>query len=364
MNSVKISALIAATSLAVSGIFVASSATALPNPSCLNFDSASQSTTTGLMQCDVPAGVTSLDVTVIGAGGAGGGGVRSSFGGNGAQVVVSLAVTPGETLTLEVGMGGLAPSPSSRAQGGGGGGWSAIKRGSTPLVIAGAGGGGGSAASGTLLGAGVPITGGDGGQVGSPGFPNILGSVASGDWAYPGGGGTSSITANGGGGATTGGSGASGVGGNGSEPCGTGGSTGGNTYNRGVASGSCYGSYESTGGGGGAGYFGGGGGGAAYGGLIAGASGGGGSSYVASGTAIFSVSTNGGATATSGGNGRIQLAGTVSSTPAAPSTPALANTGSQQFSVAQLALMIMILGASFSVIGLRISSALMKKDNE
>jgi hypothetical protein len=100
----------------------------------------------------VPAGITAIHVKLWGAGG-------GREGGSGAFVSGNLAVTPGETLTIIVGGGGvLGPNSglSASAYGGGGmavgdtffgpagagGGRSAIRRGSTELVTAGAGGGG------------------------------------------------------------------------------------------------------------------------------------------------------------------------------------------------------------------------------
>lgn len=100
----------------------------------------------------VPAGITAIHVKLWGAGG-------GREGGSGAFVSGNLAVTPGETLTIIVGGGGilgpnsgLSASPyggGGRAVGdtffgppGAGGGRSAIRRGSTELVTAGAGGGG------------------------------------------------------------------------------------------------------------------------------------------------------------------------------------------------------------------------------
>ena len=73
--------------------------------------------TAGSFPFDVPAGVTSLIVEMWGAGGGGGGslGYQISFslrtaagggGGGGGYNLVSIPVTPGETLTVEVGAGG------------------------------------------------------------------------------------------------------------------------------------------------------------------------------------------------------------------------------------------------------------------
>jgi hypothetical protein len=83
----------------------------------------------------VPPGVTSVVVQAWGGGGAGGGQVGAT-GGGGAYVRGTFAVTPGETLTVWVGEGGIAP--------GSGAGASALLRATTALVVAAGGGGGGS----------------------------------------------------------------------------------------------------------------------------------------------------------------------------------------------------------------------------
>ncbi len=101
----------------------------------------------------VPAGVTIIRVKSWGAGGGSGSipvlgaaGLAGS-GGAGGFAQADFAVTPGETLTIRVGAGGAAGSggtgaPANIGRGGGGGGYSALYRGTTPLLIAGAGGGG------------------------------------------------------------------------------------------------------------------------------------------------------------------------------------------------------------------------------
>ncbi len=221
----------------------------------------------------VPAGVTSISVTAIGAGG----GVWTYNGGTAAgyagEVQGTLSVTPGEVLTIDVGgvggsVGGTGqvgaggwggpsssggaggdgssgvcvPSGAPTYDGAGGGGASSVLSGITPLVVAAGGGGGGSAAG--PGGAGGGTTGGNGGSGGGAG-----------------GGGGGTQVAGGAGGFSPYAVGASATSGNG----GVGGSGGG----------SCEG-----GSGGGGGYFGGGGGGAGSGGSGAG---GGGSSLVPTG---------------------------------------------------------------------------------
>lgn len=302
------------------------------NPSCSGFDSTAQSTTTGVMSCDVPTGMTQMQVVATGAGGGGGAGVRTSTGGHGAIVSTVISVTPGETLTLEIGTGGAA---GSSAFGGGGGGWTAIKRGSTLLVVAGAGGGGGAAGSGTSLAVGLVFAGGNAGQNGSGGLPAGLFGTSP-DIVGSGSGGTQQASSNGGQGAGGGSNsnawglnGTSGSGGRAGESINVGaggGSFGGSTWQGGASAGVLY-----SGGGGGAGYFGGGGGGAVYGSSIAGGSGGGGSSFVLAGTGTsFAVASNGGTNHAAGSNGSLVLsvytppAPSPSPSPSAQSTLTLA----------------------------------------
>ena len=126
----------------------------------------------------VPSGVTSLKVKLWGAGG-------GSAGGSGAFVTGDLAVTPGETLTLIVGQGGIDSSSATTYGGGGGGGdqatstpgsgggRSAIRRMTTEVVTASAGGrghiggNGGGAGGLTLGGDGVTGLPGDAGKGGT-----------------------------------------------------------------------------------------------------------------------------------------------------------------------------------------------------
>lgn len=117
----------------------------------------------------VPAGVTSITVRAWGAGGGSNGALDSqadrAFGGPGGFVKATLAVTPGETLTVKVGGGGK--KGTSARMSGGGGGRSELLRSTTPLVIAGAGGGSGgygSSATSNWGGKGGGTTGGTGGD--------------------------------------------------------------------------------------------------------------------------------------------------------------------------------------------------------
>ena len=129
----------------------------------------------------VPAGITSLNVTLSGAGGGGGGNYLA--GGTGGLVSGTLTVTPGETLTIIVGRGGQQGygSPTSYGGGGapgadvyayslsgGGGGRAAIQRSGVDVVTAGGGGGAAGGPSGSG-GAGGGTTGGSGGYFGASG---------------------------------------------------------------------------------------------------------------------------------------------------------------------------------------------------
>lgn len=87
----------------------------------------------------VPTGVSSLEVTLIGGNG-GGGRYRGSPGGQGATVIASLAVTPGETLYAEVAGNGEGGYPEGEGEPGSGGGG----RGGGIIFVAGGGGGGGA----------------------------------------------------------------------------------------------------------------------------------------------------------------------------------------------------------------------------
>jgi hypothetical protein len=213
----------------------------------------------------VPSGVTSIAVEAIGAGG-GDGPLGGGQGGLGAVVKGTLAVTPGETLYVEVGTTGAGATPSFNGGGttlnaGFGGGASDVRTvarsegglslASRRLIAAGGGGGGGEAggkggnvaesgANGTdvgvsaqagLLGGGASAIGGgkggDGGSgtvvSGSPGGDGILGEGGAGVGNVNGGGG-------GGGGGLYGG-GAGGTGGRNSSGNNAGGGGGGGGSN-------------------------------------------------------------------------------------------------------------------------------------
>lgn len=231
----------------------------------------------------VPAGITSITVKVWGAGGGGGGGGNSQPGGDGGgggYVESTLAVTPGETLTLNVGGGGAGGAFSSRGNdaggGGGGGGYSSVYRSSTPLAIAAGGGGGGGgrqAVAGAGGGAGGGATGQSGGSIatsngrGGTGGTPTTGGTAGTSTGNDGANGSSLNGGDGGDGRTNDGADGSGA---------TGGSQGGG--NGGLAN---VNNTRAGGGGGGGGLFGGAGGGATSSTTTAaGGGGGGGSSYI------------------------------------------------------------------------------------
>ena len=206
----------------------------------------------------VPSGISSMNVSMSGAGGvntySGGGGT----GGKGGFVSGTLAVTPGETLVLVVGgTGGQSTGATyggggAGQTGGSGGGRSAIRRSGVDIVTAAGGGGGGY---GTGGGDGGGLTGGNGGQ----------GSGSRGQGGF---GGTQS------------------VGGAGGYDATYGQAQGGSQYQGGIVSGG-WGAYT---GGGGGGYDGGGAG-------VYGGGGGGGSSYVANLTGTVVNTLGGGSSA-------------------------------------------------------------------
>jgi len=159
-------------------------------------ESASQSfTEAGEQAFIVPAGVTTVQVTLVGGVGAVGGEGNSgshSAGGSGATVTATLAVSPGETLFAETagdgksngtgGYNGGGSNARTGETGGGGGGASDVRTCSaavspsscaggsslaTRLVVAGGGGGGGRGGADT--GDAAVIKGGTGGSAGEPG---------------------------------------------------------------------------------------------------------------------------------------------------------------------------------------------------
>ncbi|MDF3026703.1 MAG: hypothetical protein K0S23_1010 [Fluviicola sp.] len=132
---------------------------------------------------NVPAGVTSLDIEVIGAGGAGGGN-GGGGGGGGGYAKGTYAVTPGQILTVTVGVAGGGPA----------GGTSAVD-----MMISATGGANGTSVSNPTIGGG-----GSGGS-GSGGTINRTGGNGGGYWTYfgGGGGGGAGLVSNGGNGGNT-----------------------------------------------------------------------------------------------------------------------------------------------------------------
>ncbi|HSZ69960.1 MAG TPA: choice-of-anchor D domain-containing protein [Solirubrobacteraceae bacterium] len=238
----------------------------------------------GVYDFTVPAGITSIAVTVVGA--AGGTGCGSTSG-EGASVSATLPATPGELFEVGVGAPGESTSCVGAAHidgglggggnggegfdpslfGGGGGGASALALSSpspgfqseSELIVAGGGGGGGQEYS----------AGGDAGSAGTAGTyaPFGGGGGAAGTQTGGGAGGTGKGNCVGGGTPASGSAGSLGLGGRGgtfSEPQGAG-----------------------AGGGGGGGYYGGGGGGSG----CRGGGGGGGSSFVSPALTVTEAAT-------------------------------------------------------------------------
>lgn len=258
----------------------------------------------------VPAGVSSLGVTLVGA--AGGAGDGGTPGGDGAKVTATAAVAGGEALEVTVGgegqsgpaggrggvgYGGAGGTEGSVSQtGGGGGGESgigAVNGTSIVWAVAAGGGGGGGAAGGESCGD-ASESGGPGGNAGSPGSPGQSSSM--------GGGGA------GGGAGTLEGTGAGGSGGSGGNWCDGSGASGRSGVESDGGVGGAPLSEAGGGGGGGGGFFGGGGGGAGSetAGEGAGGGGGGGGSSGRLGTAVsdFTVVSDDAGT----GNGSVTIA--------------------------------------------------------
>jgi cysteine-rich repeat protein len=147
-------------------------------------------TTPGEYPVVVPAGCGAVRVEAWGGGGAGGN-QAGATGGAGAYAGGKVAITDGETLTVEVAEGGVAA--------GSGGGASAVRRGTTLLLIAAGGGGGGSdgcsgncGTSGGAGGAGGGSLGEDGTNLGAAIPPYVTSATGGkgGSWTAGGAGGT------------------------------------------------------------------------------------------------------------------------------------------------------------------------------
>lgn len=239
---------------------------------------------------EVPAGVTELVATMWAGGGGGGGGGSMSFGGFGAGsgfTKATHAVTPAETLQIEVGaFGSLGVGASPSADAAGGGGSSTLHRtGGTVLLQATAAGGGGGGGDNSSS-----VAGGNGGAGG--GTTGIIGGTSGA--SIGGGPGTPTAGGAGGTGENNGEAGASffgGRGANGQTGLGSGGAGG-------LLDGGAGGDFSTAspgfagGGGGGGGFFGGGGSGSSVSGNAGGGGGGGGSSFII-GSATSTTNTAG-----------------------------------------------------------------------
>lgn len=151
----------------LSGVLPAHARQSVVSP-CIVTPGSRSFTTPGTFTFVVPACVTSLNVDAYGAAG-------GNEGGRGGRVVLTITVTPGETLTVSVGgrgadgdaggaggsNGGGAGNNYGGGGGGGGGGWSGL-RGVALLAVAGGGGGGGSSPAFPDGGAGGGTKGGSG----------------------------------------------------------------------------------------------------------------------------------------------------------------------------------------------------------
>tara|TARA_B100000902_G_scaffold339262_1_gene341368 strand:- start:4397 stop:6190 length:1794 start_codon:yes stop_codon:yes gene_type:complete len=160
----------------------------------------------------VPSGVTQVSAVVIGGGGGGGNNQGSFFaqntgagGGAGGLSYGTFSVTPGETLTVNVGSGGGAGSS---------GGSSSIVRSSTTL-LQGSGGGSGGTNSSNGSGGGSSGTERDGGGDGGAGGDGSTGLFTTSPDGGGAGGGAGGYSGNGGAGGGDGGSGSGGSGGSG-----------------------------------------------------------------------------------------------------------------------------------------------------
>jgi Bacterial Ig-like domain (group 3) len=244
----------------------------------------------------VPAGVSSITITVLGAGG---GGASGAAGGSGAGQVGTFAVTVGASLNVIT--GGAGASAAGFGGSGGGGSFVYVTNAVTPLIAAGGGGGAGGSGS----------AGGDGNSTGSGG--NGGGGGGTGGSSGSGGGGGGSFNSGGGGGYSR----------NGGDIGGFAGS-GGRSVSNGAAGGSGGAAVGGFGGGGASGFGGGGGGGYSGGGGGGVAAGGGGGGSFNSGT---NTSTTAGAGPAQ--NGQVVLTWAIASTTLLSSNPNPSTVGQQ-----------------------------------
>lgn len=156
-----------------------------------------QWTSPGTYSFVVPGGVFSISAVVVGGGQSGGrsSGAEVGLGGQGADLryASSIPVTPGETLTVDVGTGGVSTTAISGPVNGTS---SRVSRAATVLLVAKGGGSGTSSAIGSGLGGGA----------GGAGGTTVQGSGGGGAGGYAGAGGAGT-GANGTGGAGGGGAG-------------------------------------------------------------------------------------------------------------------------------------------------------------
>ncbi len=126
-------------------------------------DCVSGAQTTG--SCTVPAGISSMTISITGGGGGGGDGASSTYngggGGGGNCTLTNFAVTAGSALTISVGAGGTSP-PAGFIWGTPGGDSSVVLGGTT--YQGGAGSGGFSGSTGGQAGAAAHGPGGVGGS--------------------------------------------------------------------------------------------------------------------------------------------------------------------------------------------------------
>lgn len=179
-------------------------------------------TSTGANSWVVPEGVTTVSVLCVGAGGGGGGSEETDEtgggGGGGALAYANdIPVTPGETITVTVGLRGNGGGVGGNGTAGGA---SSFSRGPTDLVAAGGGGGGanrGGGGAGGAVSVGTGGAGGSGGAGSNRASNNAGGGGGAGGYSGSGGQGGSAAST----GSSTAGSGGGGGGGGGGTNNGT-----------------------------------------------------------------------------------------------------------------------------------------------
>ena len=181
-------------------------------------------TTAGTHTWTVPAGITTLHAVVVGGGGGGAfsggpdaatsyGGAVSGGGGGGLSYRNSIAVSPGDVLTIQVGAGGASGFSSFAASGDGGdGATSLVARGGTTFLSATGGRGGRINNTASPGGVGSGGTANRSGGAGAPSSSTLSPGGGGGAAGYSGNGGAAAPVTDG-----TGGAGAGGGGGGGSS---------------------------------------------------------------------------------------------------------------------------------------------------